>query len=173
MDINNQIYKVTTWSSIRPLLWPLFLTIVSIAGFIPILTLAANPDTYLFILIVAIIWICFTGIPPIVLELNYLIHDWKTTLKIDHPRSMIEISRRGVISIFQFQDITRIEKHHSGLEKGDRVGRMHWHPYYYYKVYVRNHEPILVSRMIITKLEMQLENVKCELIWKSFPIIRS
>ncbi len=173
MDTNSQIYKLTFWSSARPILWPLFVTIVFIAGFIPILTVTANSDSFFFALIVATIWICITGIPPMVLELNYLFHDWEMTLKIDQPNGIMEISRRDVISRFQFQDFTRIEKHHSGLEKGDRLGRMHWFPYYYYKVYVRNHKPILVSRMIIAKLEKQLKNVKCELIWRRFPIIRS
>lgn len=172
MDIDNHTYKLRFWSSVKPLLWPLFVTIVFTAGFIPILATTANSDSFLFALIVAIIWISLTGIPPVVLEINYIFHDWETKLKIDQTNNVVEISRRDEINRFKIQDIIQIEKHHSGLEKGDRVARMHWHTFYYYRLLVRNHEPVLISRMIITNLEKKIENVKYKMSWNRFPIIR-
>ncbi len=172
MDTNSQVYKLTFWSSIKPFLWPLLATLFFVLGFMPILAFTANSDSFKFALIIAIVWVFFTGIPPVVLEINYLLHDRKTSLKIDKSNGIVEISNRDNISRFLIDDIILIEKHHSGIEKGERFGRMHWHTFYYYKLLVRDSAPIFISRMIVVNLEKSFENTKCEMSWERFPIIK-
>lgn len=172
MDTDSQLYKLSIWSSIKPFIWPFFVTLVFIVGFIPIIVFTANTDSQTFALIVAIVWITFTGVPPIVLEINYIMYDWNTSFEIDQSNGIVKFSKQGRSYSFRIQDIVQIEKYHSNIVKGETMARMHWHTFYYYKLVLRQHEPITLSRMIVERLEKKIENVKTESIRKSFPIIR-
>lgn len=172
MGSNSQLYKISFWSVIKPGIWPFTVLCISIAGFFPIVVLTNGTDFQSFALVVAIVWIAITGIPPFILAINYLTHDRHTVLEIDQSNNNIRISRRNNIYTFPLEDILRIEKYHSNIVKGETMTRMHWHTFYFYKLVLRQHESVEVSRMIIEKFERKIENVRFEYIRTSFPLIR-
>jgi len=172
MDINSKKYRIGFFSFIKPGILPFSVFILFILAYIPLLAYTYSTDKQLGAWIVAIIWICFMGVPPLVLHLNYFLHDRKKCLVVNNVERIITLTESLNEHSIRYDEIERIEKYHS---KGSGEGfkpKMPWHTYYFYKIIVKDKEPVFISRMIQDNFEKKIEGICFKFIRVFYPKIK-
>lgn len=172
MDINSKKYKIGFISFIKPGILPFSVFLLFILAYIPLLVYTYSTDKQLGAWLVAILWICFMGVPPIVLHLNYFLHDRKENLVVNNVERTITFTESIKEHRIRYDEIERIEKCHSKRSGDGFEPKMPWHTYYYYKIIVKDNEPVYISRMIQDNLEQKMEGICFKNIRVFYPMIK-
>jgi heme/copper-type cytochrome/quinol oxidase subunit 4 len=161
-------YKISFISFIKPGVLPFTLTLLFIILFTPLMVYTYGTEKWL----VALIWISFTAIPPMLLHVNYFFHDRRKSIEINNPKGLLILTERNNKQSLKYEEIERIEKYHSKSLKDKAISKIHWHTYYYYKIIVKDKNPITISRMVIEKFENEIKGISFKFIRVPYPIIR-
>lgn len=171
MDTNNDQYKINFFSFIKPSVLPFVITIFFIIVFIPLMLFTYGTEDQFCSWFVAIGWISFTGLPPIVLHLNYFLNDRNKCIEIDNLKRTITLFVGNEKQIIKYDAIERIEKYCSNT-KGGFVLKNNWNTYYYYKIVLKGNSSVYLSRMIIEKIEKKIEGISIKFVRTTYPFIR-
>ena len=157
-------------SFIKPGIWPFIVTLFFIIAYIPLMAYTYGTEQQLGAWLVAIVWIGFTGIPPILLHLDYFLNDKTKQLCINNSERFLLLLVDNVTQRIGYEEIERIEKYSS--TKPDSFSKMHWFTYFYYRIVITGKEPIFITSMVVGKLEKKVEGITFEYIFVPFPIIK-
>jgi len=149
-------YKVNFISFIKPCILPVFLFLLFVLLYIPIIIFTKNSERYLVPWIVGICWISITFIPIIILHINYYFNDRKKQLVINNLKKKLSLIQEDQIKEISYNEIEVVEKYSADLF----FSRLPFKTYYYYKIIIKNKAPLYISRMIIEKLERKI-NISC------------
>lgn len=174
MNITDKKFRINFLSFIRPGILPLILFLFSVIIFVPILLYTLGTDKEIGALIITIMVTGFTGIPPLVLNINYYINDRNKFIEINNTGKFFILQKGNEKQIIKFEMIKYIEKYHSGLEnKKEGVSqKIHWVYYYYYKIILQNEQQVFISRLLIEKLEEKIQGIEFKNVRVAFPYIR-
>jgi hypothetical protein len=165
-------YKISFISFIKPGVLPFTLTLLFIILFTPLMVYTYGTEKELGSWLVALIWISFTAIPPMLLHVNYFFHDRRKSIEINNPKGLLILTERNNKQSLKYEEIERIEKYHSKSLKDKAISKIHWHTYYYYKIIVKDKNPITISRMVIEKFENEIKGISFKFIRVPYPFIR-
>jgi len=172
MDIEEKLFKMAFLSFIKPGISPFLIFLLFVIMFYPLLIYTYGTEKQLGAWLVAAVWILFTGISPLILQINYFMNDRHKHLIINNSKRFLILKEGKIKQKIQYKEIERIVKYHSKNSKEGFVPRMHWHTYYYYKIIIKDKEPVYISRMIVERFEEKIEEINFNFIRVAYPFIR-
>lgn len=165
-------YKISFISFIKPGVLPVTITLLFVIVFSPLMVYTYGTEKQLGAWLIAIIWISFTTIPPMILHVNYFFHDRNKIIEIDNSKGFLILTEGDNRQSMKFEEIERVEKYHSKGSKDKATSKVHWHTYYYYKVILKDREPIYISRMVLENFEKKIEGISFKFIRIPYPFLR-
>lgn len=172
MQNNSMKFKIGLISFIKPGILPFFIFLFFVIAFVPLIAYSSESEKQMIVWIVAIVWIGFIGLPPIVLHINYYLHDRNRCIEINVIKQYIVLTKRNTKLTIKFDEIDRIEKYHSKNQEESFIPKMHWHTFYYYKIVLKDKKPVYISRMTLEKFEKRIEGINFKFIKVFYPIIK-
>lgn len=166
-------YKISYYKQLKPILPPLISTVILSFLFLELLVNSWDTNYREFILITyAFIVLGFYLFTTLFIHFNYLVKDKNKALELDYVKKKI-IFYNGVEKMLEksLDCVDKIEVYQTNRYKQRIINLSPWSAYFYYIVYFKNNENIIMSRLLIDDLEKQVKDTNVYHMNRFYPLI--